>query len=64
MLNHLKTLGTIIGGILAFIILCGAMVACLGAKGDFYAVCLIIFILFLFVIAYIDIYKYFKKKKG
>lgn len=62
MMNHLKTLGTIIGGILAFIILCGALLGSLGAKGDFYAVCLIIFILFLFIMAYIDIHKYFKKK--
>lgn len=49
-----------VGAILAFIILLGAGGACFGFNNTFTAICLIIFIVFLLVQAYISIYKHLK----
>jgi hypothetical protein len=59
-MRHLKTIGIMVGAILAFIILLGAGGACFGFNNTFTAICLIIFIVFLLVQAYISIYKHLK----
>ena len=62
MKNHLKTLGIIIGGILAFAVSMGTMTATFGDDSVFSKICLICFLIFMFCAVYISIYKHLKDK--